>query len=209
MQHAARKFLMFMRGFALESQLVPVSVVNLIRGVAKNRGSLVMLLAALSACGRSTRSVPERISVWTVPAPAMPDSVARRLHPVDSYPGLGVLIALDSASLRPAITRRGGSGVVESRVNDSSWLEIHLDRPAFVGFFRTEGGSRRRLPDEIVPQTRFTEVTESPLPRGDWQQTAQENLSSGYLGVSYRDVVSRYFLSRIRLAEAEAESAEP
>jgi hypothetical protein len=73
----------------------------------------------------------------------------------------------------------------------------------------TEGGSRRRLPDEIVPQTRFTEVTESPLPRGDWQQTTQENLSSGYLGVSYRDVVSRYFLSRIRLAEAEAESAEP
>jgi hypothetical protein len=73
----------------------------------------------------------------------------------------------------------------------------------------TEGGSRRRLPDEIVPRTRFTEVTEAPLPRGDWRQTTQEQLSSGYLGVSYRDVASRYFLSRIRMAEAEAESAEP
>lgn len=70
--------------------------------------------------------------MWTVPAPAMPDSVARRLHSVDSYPDLGMLIALDSASLRPAITRRGGSGVVESRVNDSSWAVIHLDRPAIV-----------------------------------------------------------------------------
>ncbi len=72
-----------------------------------------------------------------------------------------------------------------------------------------EGGSRRRLPEEIVPQTRFTEVDESPLPRGDWRQTTQEHLSSGYLGVSYRDVASRYFLSRIRMAEAEAEAAGP
>jgi len=73
----------------------------------------------------------------------------------------------------------------------------------------TEGGSRRRLPEEIVPQTRFTEVAESPLPTGDWQQTTQEHLSSGYLGVSYRDVASRYFLARIRMAEVVTESPEP
>jgi hypothetical protein len=73
----------------------------------------------------------------------------------------------------------------------------------------TEGGSRRRLPEEIVPQTRFTEVAESPLPRGAWSQTTQEQVSSGYLGVSYRDVASRYFLARIQQAKVQAEPASP
>ncbi len=72
----------------------------------------------------------------------------------------------------------------------------------------TEGGSRRRLPEEIVPQTRFTEVVESDLPLGDWRQTTQAQVTSGYLGVSYRDVVSRYFLGRIRQAEVASESIE-
>lgn len=74
-----------------------------------------------------------------------------------------------------------------------------------------EGGSRRRLPDEIVPQTRFTEVEETALPRGTWERAPQQQRSSGYIGISHRDVASRYFLSRIRLAEleAEAESGAP
>jgi hypothetical protein len=73
----------------------------------------------------------------------------------------------------------------------------------------TEGGSRRRLPDEIVPQTRFTEVPESALPRGNWQQARQDQATSGYLGVSFREIASRYFLARIRRAEVEAESPAP
>jgi hypothetical protein len=73
----------------------------------------------------------------------------------------------------------------------------------------TEGGSRRRLPEEIVPQTRFTEVSESALPRGAWSQTIQDQVASGYLGVSYRDVASRYFLARIQQAKVEAQSTGP
>ena len=73
----------------------------------------------------------------------------------------------------------------------------------------TEGGSRRRLPEEIVPQTRFTEVTESALPRGNWQQARQDQATSGYLGVSFREIASRYFLARIRRAEVQAESPAP
>jgi hypothetical protein len=43
----------------------------------------------------------------------MPDSVAARLRADDSYSNLGMLIALDSASLRPAIARGGGSGAAD------------------------------------------------------------------------------------------------
>jgi hypothetical protein len=73
----------------------------------------------------------------------------------------------------------------------------------------TQGGSRRRLPEEIVPQTRFTEIDESALPRGAWARTTQNQVASGYLGVSYREVASRYFLARIRQAEVEAQSTTP
>lgn len=69
----------------------------------------------------------------------MPDSVAARLRSGDSYPSLGTLIALDSASFRPEIARRGGSGAVESRVSDSVWAVIHLDRPVTVTTYQ---GSR-------------------------------------------------------------------
>jgi hypothetical protein len=139
MQHATSTLKIFMRDFALESQAVPVSVENLIPGFTRNHGVIALLSLVLCACGRSTRNVPERISLWTVPAPTMSDSVAARLRPVDAYPDLGMLIALDSASLRPGMTRRGGSGYVERRVNDSTWAGIHLDRPVTVTTYQ---GSR-------------------------------------------------------------------
>ena len=68
-----------------------------------------MLLLALSGCGRSTRNLPERITLWTLPAPAMPAAVAAR-HRGDSHANPGILIALDSASFRPGIVREGGTG---------------------------------------------------------------------------------------------------
>jgi hypothetical protein len=62
----------------------------------------------------------------------------------------------------------------------------------------SEGGSRRQLPVEIVPATRFSEVQESPVRRGDWRQAAEEQVTSEQLGVSYREIASRYFLSLTR-----------
>jgi hypothetical protein len=108
MQHATSTLTIFMRDFALESQAVPVSVVNLIPGFTRNHG-LTLLSLVLCACGRSTQNAPDRITLWTVPAPTMSDSLAARLHSGDSDANLGMLITLDSASLRPGILRRGGS----------------------------------------------------------------------------------------------------
>jgi hypothetical protein len=59
----------------------------------------------------------------------------------------------------------------------------------------SEGGSRRRLPIEIVPETRFTEVEERAVARGDWRQTPEQRVSSDFIGIAYRSIASRYFLS--------------
>jgi len=59
----------------------------------------------------------------------------------------------------------------------------------------SEGGSRRRLPIEIVPETRFSSVSEQPLPQGDWRPGSEPRVSSDFLGLSHREIASRYFLS--------------
>jgi hypothetical protein len=59
----------------------------------------------------------------------------------------------------------------------------------------SEGGSRRRLPIEIVPDTRFSSVDEVPLARGNWRPGTEPRVSSDFLGLSHREIASRYFLS--------------
>jgi len=82
-----------------------------------------------------------------------------------------------------------GSPVESSLQEASSTLDFELP---------SEGGSRRRLPIEIVPETNFSVVLEAPLPQGDWRDASQERVSPDFLGLSYRDVARRYFLSLTR-----------
>jgi hypothetical protein len=68
----------------------------------------------------------------------------------------------------------------------------------------TEGGSRRRMPNEIVPETRLAPVEETGVDRGSWSSTTEPRVSQELLGISYRSIASRYFLSR---SEEAAEAA--
>ncbi|MGK2960826.1 MAG: hypothetical protein ACSLFK_01630 [Gemmatimonadaceae bacterium] len=93
---------------------------------------LLILAITLAACARGRVEAERQTRTWYVPAVQLTDETAARLKRVPEIPDLGALVVLDSTSLRPVMVRRGGSGVFESRSNDSSWLVIHIIRPAVI-----------------------------------------------------------------------------
>jgi hypothetical protein len=68
------------------------------------------------------------------------------------------------------------------------------------------GGARRRVSDEITPETRLTTVAETALREGTWRKVQEAHVSSEPLGITYREVATRYFLYLAQQAEARAES---
>lgn len=90
---------------------------------------------------------------WYVPAAQISDETAARLKPAPEIPSSGALVVLDSASLRPVMVRRGGSGVSWGRINDSTAYAGTLVRPAIIttyqgGRYRPE--TVRALVDDTV-----------------------------------------------------------
>lgn len=102
---------------------------------------LLVIAMTLAACARGRVESERQTTTWYVPAVQINDETATRLKPVPEVPSLGALVVFDSTSLRPVMVRRGGSGVVEGKVNDSSWFVMHIIRPAIITTY--QGGRYR------------------------------------------------------------------
>ncbi len=93
---------------------------------------LVIATLVAAACAKSGASKPAREIRWYVPVPQLSTESATRGAPVEQVASLASLVAIDSASLRPVVVHRGGSGYEEGRFNDSLWYAMHLVRPTFI-----------------------------------------------------------------------------
>lgn len=101
----------------------------------------LIIVATTNACRAIPRTEPPNVSIWTVAAPGVMrerDSASRANN---TYPDEGGLIVLDSASLRPSLVNRGGSGGASDSHGDTIWLEIDLER---YGVVTTYQGGRYR-----------------------------------------------------------------
>jgi hypothetical protein len=94
--------------------------------------AVFLLCLTLLACTKPPSNRPVPFVTWHVPAVQLSNEAAARHSPGEPLVSLGALVVIDSASLRPVVARRGGSGVASVRVNDSTFSEADLVLPAIV-----------------------------------------------------------------------------
>ncbi len=96
------------------------------------RTLLVIAPLAAAACSSSGATKPLRETRWYVPVPQISTETTMRVAPGEQVASLATLVAIDSASLRPVVVRRGGSGYIEGSVADSSSHSMHAVKPSIV-----------------------------------------------------------------------------
>lgn len=155
------------------------------------------------ASSDSTDAPPEPESDSQPPEPSSQDTIAldqlasMRLSqrgqgaPEDELANPG-----DGAGSSPFTTGTPETG----EMPDAATMELELPSDPETG------GPRRRVSDQITPETRLTNVAETALREGTWRKVQEAHVSSEPLGITHREVASRYFLHLVQQAEASAES---
>jgi hypothetical protein len=88
-----------------------------------------------------------------------------------------------------------GSELSDARIAARRNLELSLAQGK---------GSRRGPGEELPPDTKLTAVGEQPLVAGAWRAGSADALAPDRLGISYREIASRYFISMSQQPKAPA-----